>query len=369
MKKIFPLIIILLFVSIICGACSEDDFITDNEKYIDTLVISDTTFNKDTIIKRDTIINNTDTIIQIDTIVHIDTVVKTDSIVDTVLKQIPIADPFIILHNNTYYAYGTANVNLGFPVYTSDNLMAWEYKGYALSVENTNNQTLFWAPEVYNIEGRFYMFYASNRQIYLASAGSPLGPFKQITENPVVEGYGIDPSLFIDDDGKRYLTYTINLYVFIAELNEDMKSIIKNTRKSCFKTKQDWEKVERGDNEGSFLIKHKGLYYMTYSGNKWQSQHYGVGVGISNSVLGPWTKVDYNPILQFPQNLVGTGHHSFFRDKEGKLKIVFHAHYDKNNVSPRQMYISDVYFEEQENAPDKMVIDTENIITPLYYKK
>ena len=285
------------------------------------------------------------------------------------MSKINIADPYIMLFDGKYYAYGTGNTDKGFPVFSSDDLLTWEYEGYALSKENTAEQFLFWAPEVYFIDGHFVMYYASNRQIFVAEAESPIGPFRQITETPVVSGYGIDPSLFIDDDGRRYLTYTVNMTIYIAELNDDLKSIKTNTAHPVFNNRQDWEIIMRGDNEGSTILKHNDYYYMTYSGNYYRSPYYGVGVGISKQITGYWTKVDYNPILQFPKDLVGTGHHSFFLDKEGKLKIAFHAHYDRENVFPRQMYIADAHFEEQPNAPDKIVINTDNLITPYYYYK
>ncbi len=291
-----------------------------------------------------------------------------DVITHTEMSKIDIADPYIMLYDEKYYAYGTGDTNKGFPVFSSEDLFTWEYEGYALIKENTDNQFLFWAPEVYFLDGRFIMFYASNRQLFVAEAASPTGPFRQISGTPLVSGYGIDPSLFIDDDGRRYLTYTVNMTIYVAELNEDLKSIKTNTAHPVFNKRQDWEKITRGDNEGSTILKHNGFYYMTYSGNYYQSPYYGIGVGISKQIAGYWSKVDYNPILQFPKDLVGTGHHSFFIDKGGKLRIAFHAHHDKKNVFPRQMYIADVHFEEQLNAPDKIVINTDNIITPFYYK-
>ena len=46
-------------------------------------------------------------------------------------QPLPLADPFILLHNNTYYAYGTHADN-GIEVYTSDDLKHWKYSGLAL---------------------------------------------------------------------------------------------------------------------------------------------------------------------------------------------------------------------------------------------
>ena len=52
-----------------------------------------------------------------------------------------------------------------------------------------------------------------------------------------------------------------------------------------------------------------------------------------------------NPIVRRVENLVGTGHHSLFTDKEGRLRIVFHAHHSESVVAPRRMYIGTMEFQ------------------------
>jgi beta-xylosidase len=127
---------------------------------------------------------------------------------------------------------------------------------------------------------------------------------------------------------------------------------------------QEWEQVWPRVNEGAFVIQQDGLYYMIYSANSFESQFYGVGFATSDSPVGPWTKYEGNPIMQKPGELVGVGHSAIFMDKEGDLKIVFHAHKDTANIHPRSMYIGSVGFEKVENAVDVMVID-ENYMVPV----
>lgn len=87
---------------------------------------------------------------------------------------------------------------------------------------------------------------------------------------------------------------------------------------------------------------------MTYSGNSYESPFYGVGYATATSPMGPWTKYDKNPILQKPDTLVGVGHSAMFKDKEGQLRIVFHAHNNQEKIHPRHMYISSVRFTNEE---------------------
>ena len=53
-------------------------------------------------------------------------------IVEELEIPVPLGDPFILLHNGTYYAYGTHS-DEGIEVYISDNLKTWKYKGLALN--------------------------------------------------------------------------------------------------------------------------------------------------------------------------------------------------------------------------------------------
>lgn len=67
-------------------------------------------------------------------------------------------------------------------------------------------------------------------------------------------------------------------------------------------------------NEGPFMVKHEGKYYMTYSGNGYTSPAYSVHQAIADEPLGNFVKpqpTDGNPVLLSNNAYVaGTGHHS-----------------------------------------------------------
>lgn len=152
----------------------------------------------------------------------------------------------------------------------------------------------------------------------------------------------------------------------IAELEKDLVTIKKETMRPCLHVSQKWEEVWPRVNEGSFIIKHNGLYYMSYSANSYESPFYGVGCATATNPMGTWTKYDENPLLQKPGELVGVGHSAMFTDKAGKLRIVYHAHKDKEKIHPRAMYIGEVSFENV-NGVDRMRI-SEGYITPELVK-
>ena len=148
---------------------------------------------------------------------------------------------------------------------------------------------------------------------------------------------GIDPHLYIEGD-KKYLFFvnTSGTYsVWLGELNDDFLSMKEETIHECL-FPQGWEKRV---NEGPFLYKNGDKFYLTYTGDGYTSQNYGVAVATSYNIMGTWEKASYNPVLQKREPWVGTGHHSLFIDKEGINRIAFHAHNDKNSINPRRMYI------------------------------
>ena len=71
-----------------------------------------------------------------------------------------------------------------------------------------------------------------------------------------------------------------------------------------------------------------------------------MGYCTAANVQRGWTKYKNNPIVQNVEGLFGTGHHSFFTDKEGRMRIVFHAHHGSSTIHPRMMYIGTMAFED-----------------------
>jgi hypothetical protein len=185
--------------------------------------------------------------------------------------QSPVAlgDPFIMLHEGTYYAYGTV-ADDGIAVFVSDDLKTWTVpdgakNGLALHKDDVWADRWFWAPEVYFVNNRFYMYYSADEHICVATAHSPLGPFKQEVKKPMIENEKcIDNSLFIDDDGKPYLLFdrfNDGLNIWIAELESDLMTIKMETMKKCIAVSQPWEEVQARVNEGSFIVTKRHLLF------------------------------------------------------------------------------------------------------------
>lgn len=292
-------------------------------------------------------------------------------------SHVPLADPFIYYENGVYYAYGTHSLE-GFEVYTSKNLKEWNYSGLALTLDDSYSNNRFFAPEVYKVaDSRYLMYYSANEHVCVAEGTSPLGPFRQKDMKPIFEDFrAIDNHLFIDDDGTPYMFF-VNFdhgnVVSMVEMERDFVTPKRETMRECCRVSQDWERQkatwdkrkEVNINEGPFVIKHNGTYFLTYSANSFRSEFYSVGYATTKDIRnGKWEKYTGNPILANPGDLLGTGHHAFFCDKEDNLRVVFHAHHDKDHVRPRMMYIGKAWFETVDGE-DVLQVGTDYLIPKL----
>lgn len=264
-----------------------------------------------------------------------------------------LADPAIFCDKGTYYLYGTGgDSDTGFLVYTSEDLKKWKgpsgvSDGYALKKGDTYGSTGFWAPQIFRYKNKYYMAYTADEFIAIASADSPLGPFRQdqLYRLPA-EVKQIDPYVFFDDDGKIYL-YHVRLTkgnrLFVAELNEDLTAIKDGTLTECISAQKEWENTQHSDwpvAEGPTVIKQDGIYYFFYSCNDFRNIDYAVGYATSDSPYGPWEKQQGDPIIS--RQLLkhnGTGHGDLFIDTDNHLRYVFHTHYSEKQVSPRKTAI------------------------------
>lgn len=283
-----------------------------------------------------------------------------------VLKDIFLADPTIFYTDGTYYLYGTTTGNSplngeGFQVYTSSDQKNWEgpvgaQGGLALKKGDAFGSKGFWAPQILKHNNLFYMLYTADENIAVATSDNPLGPFKNESKEPLAASVKqIDPFVFIDDDGKKYL-YHVRLTngnrIFVAELNDNLLSIKQETLTECISSQLQWENTQNVDwpvAEGPTVVKKEGLYYLIYSANDFRNPDYAVGYATSKSPLGPWEKSKNSPIIS--RNLIGengSGHGDLFLDKNDQWQYVFHTHYNATKEAPRKTAIIEMNFVKKE---------------------
>ena len=273
------------------------------------------------------------------------------------------ADPSILRVGDTYYAYSTG-CN-GIRLSKSTNLQDW-----TISTANKNDKskyTCYWAPEVFSHNGKYYMIYSAvNTSVspkvfrtVISESDSPDGPFTNdtIISTGSVKN-SIDGHIFIDDNGKAYLFFkdekegfnNTRSIIMGAEMNPDLKSIKEDTLREIVAledrnldkdSKKFWQRLLF---EGPFVVKHGGVYYLTYSTGAYGNETYAVGYATAQFPLGNYTQQTVNggsPLLHgaYPVNSVynaaneiyGTGHHSIFKSSDNEYYIVYHSIVFENN--------------------------------------
>ncbi|MBR4836617.1 MAG: glycoside hydrolase family 43 protein [Clostridia bacterium] len=269
------------------------------------------------------------------------------------------ADPFVLLNNGTYYLYSTNSPD-GFRVFTSSNMADWTDRGYCLRADDVMGDKWFWAPEVLENDGKFYMVYVANEHLGIAVADSPLGPFIQKEKKWLNDINEIDGHFFVDDDGTVYL-YFVRFdngnVIWCAKMNDDMLSYDHSTARFLFRAEDEWELKDCSVVEGPFVLKHNNKYYLTYSANHTRCEDYAVGCAVSDNPMGPFKKVSYNPILKKNDTFNGTGHHSFTTSKDGsELVCVYHARPFRDTTCPRMTCIDRTRFIPDKNGGDDILV-------------
>lgn len=197
-----------------------------------------------------------------------------------------------------------------------------------------------WAPDVSRrSDGMWVMYFAaqdtaSGRQC-IGAATSPTvdGTFVPASDKPLVcpldAGGAIDPSLFKDNDGTRYLLWKtdgnccgMNTWIEIARLSEDGLSLVGEPTQ-LMKQNLAWE---GGVVEAPVLVRHGDEYVLFYSANAYNGDSYAVGAARALSLLGPYAKQP-EPVLSTAGSggrLRGPGGQDVVTTGDGDV-LFFHA--------------------------------------------
>ena len=197
-------------------------------------------------------------------------------------SAVMLADPYILLEDGIYYAYGTYDAD-GIRCYTSTDLKYWQYSGLALNKANTTENRWFWAPEVYHVGDRYIMYYSANEHLFAATASSPKGPFRQVgsyqMESLLKDEKCIDSHVFFDTDGSAYLffvRFNNGNCIWQVKLADDCITPVPGTLKQCLWAADAWELKMGRVTEGPNVYKSGVRYFLTYSANDYRSQDYAV---------------------------------------------------------------------------------------------
>jgi len=266
-----------------------------------------------------------------------------------IIEHIGPADPAVIRFEGVYYLYPTWD-GTGYDVFTSRDLVHWEQQPKCY----TDARGGMWAPDVFHHakgDGRFYLYYTAGRPeggklIGVAVADHPLGPF---TDKGRLAGHAIDAHLFQDDDGALYLYYVVLAGGFKIMVQPMDDPLTKAAAEPTLVIRPDtaWEKAWGEVTEGPWMLKHKGKYYLMYSGSGADGPEYAIGYATASKPAGPFTKYSGNPIAKKGNGVFGPGHHCVVKGPKGDLWMVYHQQNDANKGWNRFLAIDPLWFDDE----------------------
>ncbi|MCA1635315.1 MAG: family 43 glycosylhydrolase [Acidobacteria bacterium] len=259
-------------------------------------------------------------------------------------------DPSVIRVGADYWAAATSSEWAPeFPILHSRDLVNWEVVGSVFRKRPEWSVGSYWAPEISQHRGRFYIYYAARKKsgslcVAVATARKPEGPYTDhgplvCQEVGSIDGFPVD-----DERGRRYLLWKEDgnsvskpTPIWAQRLSADGTKLI-GERKEILRNTEPWEKhasLPYGDLiEGPAVVRRNGWFYMFYSGNFCCARecNYMVGVARARQLLGPWEKNPSNPIMAGNENWKCPGHGTIVADAQGRDWMLYHAMDSKDFV-------------------------------------
>jgi len=261
-------------------------------------------------------------------------------------------DPSIVRVGNDYYlANSTFEWFPGVPIHHSRDLMNWRLIGHALTrrsqldLRGVPDSGGVWAPSLSHHDGQFWLIYTNLRntglgrpfkdiKISLTTATEISGPWSDPIE---LNSIGFDPSLFHDDDGRKWLVnmewdFRKGRYRFagivIQEYHHAQRKLIGPTHKILQK--------DRILTEGPNLYKRDGFYYLMLAegGTSW---NHGISMARARVITGPYELDPQHSVItardDYSLALQKAGHGEIVQTQAGEWYL---AHLASRPISPER---------------------------------
>lgn len=266
-------------------------------------------------------------------------------------KDIQMRDPFVFTNkkDGKYYLFGSTDKNIwekgtGFDVYVGNDLEQWEgpFPAFRPDVEFYSEEN-FWAPEVHEYNGMYYMFATflrkdnQHRGTAILISESLLGPFKQHSNGPVTpkDWDSLDGTLYIDKDGLPWMVFCHEWVqvedgeICAVRLSEDLKESIGEPQTLFKASDASWSTSfnhpkypgkEIFVTDGPFLFENsKGDLLMLWASFINNIYAQGISKSATGKITGPWIHEE-KPLYENDG-----GHGMVFQTFEGELILTLHA--------------------------------------------
>lgn len=175
-------------------------------------------------------------------------------------------------------------------VYSTDDMVSWRDEGEILNASEVawgrKEGGFMWAPDAAYKNGKYYFYFPhpsesqwnNSWKIGVATSDKPASDFKSAG---FIEGLGghamIDPSVFVDTDGKAYFYYGGGAKCQGGRMKDNMMEI-----DGEMKTMEGLVDFH----EAAWVFKRNGVYYLAYADNNPKQNQ--LRYATSSNPLGPW---------------------------------------------------------------------------------
>ncbi len=258
-------------------------------------------------------------------------------------------DPSVIRVGEDFYATATTGGwSPFFSIAHSKDLVNWKIIGSVLPYKPVWAKGDFWAPEIAEDNGKFYVFYTARRDegtskkgtlcVAVAVADAPAGPYADKGALVCQEMGSIDPFFVRDENKKPFLVWKEDgndrqqpTWLYAQGLDESLTRLVGKPRKLFRNEGAGWENHVI---EGADIVRKNGWFYLFYSGNACcgRSCDYALGMARSRTLLGRWEKNPVNPILKANDDWQCPGHGTIVKTSDGSDFLLYHAYRKRSDA-------------------------------------
>ncbi|WP_100405674.1 arabinan endo-1,5-alpha-L-arabinosidase [Bacillus solitudinis] len=224
-------------------------------------------------------------------------------------------DGEIIKVDDWYYVFSTdymvaGEVKPGIMLRKSPDLINWEFVGRVFDAvpeeakEWTNGASIFWAPDVIEMNNTFYLYYSvsefgtKNSYIGVATSSSIEGPWEdqgEVFKSKVGDDNqvnAIDSGIILDREGEPWMVFgSYEGGLFITELDQATGKLKDPGNQGTLVANKGSQNHQALEGPAIMYNADTDYFYLTVSYG-WLEDTYNVRVGRSKEITGPYT--DYN---------------------------------------------------------------------------
>ncbi len=261
------------------------------------------------------------------------------------------ADPYVLVVDDTYYAFATNVDGANVPAWRSTDLTDWTYVGDVLPelpADAISDFGLSWAPSVLERDGGYVLYVtlfssvSESACVGAATSAAPSGPYVMDRSWTLVcdqeLGGAIDASPYVDDDGTAYLLWKsdgncceLPTALWSQQLSEDGLALVGERAELLVADRDE----ERGVVEAPSMYRtSSGELVLLYSSGDWTDASYAVGVATCEGPQGPCAKS--GSVRTSAAGAEGPGGGEVFTAVDGTVWVVFHAWTDGSDGERRR---------------------------------